>query len=132
MTFMNITVVAAVIEHDGRLLVTRRLEGTHLAGLWEFPGGKCEPGESHIECLERELREELGVEATVGGELLSTAHTYPERRVTLHFRACMIKGTPQPLIGQQIRWVSREDLRTLEFPAADAALIDALAERPSA
>jgi mutator protein MutT len=131
MTVLDITVVAAVIEQDGKLLLTRRLEGTHLAGLWEFPGGKSEQGEGHIECLERELREELGVEATVGEEILSTAHTYADRRVTLHFRACTIAGTPRPLIGQEIRWVQREDLRTLEFPAADAALIDALAGRPS-
>ena len=79
--------LAAVIERDGRFLVTRRLEGTHLAGLWEFPGGKCEPGETHEACLARELMEELGVVATIGDEILVTEHAYPERTVRLHFRA---------------------------------------------
>jgi mutator protein MutT len=121
-----IVVVAAVVERDEAFLVTRRLRGTHLAGLWEFPGGKCEPGESHEACLERELLEELGVRATVGDELLTTEHAYPERTVRLHFRRCAIDGTPQPLLGQSIKWVARTDLRTLEFPAADAVLIDLL------
>jgi mutator protein MutT len=126
MTTPSITVVAAIIERRGAFLLTRRLKGTHLAGLWEFPGGKCEPGETHVECLARELREELGVVATVGREILSTEHAYPERTVKLHFRACTIDGTPQPLLGQEICWAEREDLRTLEFPAADRALIEAL------
>ena len=119
----TVIVLAAVIERDGRILVTRRLRDTHLAGLWEFPGGKCDPGESHEACLQRELIEELGVSARVGDEILVTEHAYPERTVRLHFRRCEIDGEPQPLLGQEMQWVARTDLRTLEFPEADARLI---------
>jgi mutator protein MutT len=118
-----IIVLAAIVERDGHLLVTRRIDGTHLAGLWEFPGGKCEAGETHEACLAREIMEELGVAAVVGAEVLVTEHTYAERTVRLHFRRCEIAGTPRALLGQQMQWVRREDLRTLEFPEADAALI---------
>jgi mutator protein MutT len=121
-----IVVLAAVIDRGGRLLVTRRLKGTHLSGLWEFPGGKCEAGETHDACLERELVEELGVRATVGRELLVTEHAYPERTVRLHFRACEIDGEPLALLGQEMRWVRRSELRTLEFPDADRDLIELL------
>ena len=77
---MTIVVAAAVIERDDRFLLTRRQRGVHLEGFWEFPGGKCEPGETHGACLAREIREELDVEASVGDELLATAHAYPDRQ----------------------------------------------------
>ena len=120
---------AAVIERDGAYLVTRRLRGTHLEGLWEFPGGKCEPGETHDACLVRELREELGCDATVGSKLLDVAHDYPERTVELHFFSCELRGQPQPLLGQEIRWVTGLDLHSLDFPPADTRLIQMLSER---
>jgi 8-oxo-dGTP diphosphatase len=123
----TIVVAAAVISRDGRYLVTRRLEGTHLEGLWEFPGGKIEPGESHEDCLRREIREELGTSLAVGAPLLSTRHDYGVKLVELHFFDCVLEGEPKALLGQQVRWVSRAELRSLEFPAADAALIDYLA-----
>lgn len=72
-----IVVAAAVVERDGAFLLTRRLQGTHLEGLWEFPGGKCEPGETPREALAREIAEELGVAVVVGDLLLVTRHTYP-------------------------------------------------------
>jgi 8-oxo-dGTP diphosphatase len=125
-----IVVLAAVIERDGRFLVTRRVTGTHLSGYWEFPGGKCEAGESHEECLARELIEELAVRSEVGGELLVTEHAYPSRTVRLHFRRCRIHGEPQPLLGQEMRWVTREEMRSLEFPEADRDLIDLLGSDP--
>jgi 8-oxo-dGTP diphosphatase len=118
-----IVVAAAVIERDDRFLLTRRQRGVHLEGLWEFPGGKCEPGESHDACLARELREELDVDATVGEELLVTAHAYPDRRVELHFLRCAIVGTPAPQLGQEMRWVRRDELAGLPFPPADTELI---------
>ena len=124
-----IVVLAAVIERDGRYLLTRRLRGTHLEGLWEFPGGKCEPGESHEACLSRELLEELGVTASVGAEIFATLHDYPERSVQLHFRQCEIHGEPRALLGQQMRWADAGELRTIEFPEADRALIELLASR---
>ena len=123
-----IVVLAAVIERDGRFLVTRRLADTHLSGLWEFPGGKCEPGESHDECLRRELLEELGVSAHVNEELLVTEHAYSERTVRLHFRRCEIAGEPKPVLGQEMCWVSRSELKTLEYPEADRALIALLTD----
>ena len=119
----TIVVTAAVIEREGRLLVTRRLEGTHLEGFWEFPGGKCEPGESLEACLRRELQEELGVDAIIGGELLSTTHAYPERKVELHFFSVAITGDPLAQIGQQMQWVQRQDLATLKLPPADDELV---------
>ena len=121
-----IPVLAAVIERDGRLLVTRRLEGSHLSGFWEFPGGKCDPDETHEACLARELREELGVEARIGPEILVTEHAYPEKTVRLHFRRCEIDGQPRPLLNQQMRWVSRDEMRVLSFPEADRTLIEML------
>src|SRR5215471_3470978 len=121
-----IVVLAAVIERDGRFLVTRRLDHGHLPGVWEFPGGKCEAGESHEACLARELMEELGVRAAIGDEIIVIEHAYPDRTVRLHFRHAAIAGDPQALLGQQIQWVARGALDTLEFPAADRALIDRL------
>ncbi|HMF96444.1 MAG TPA: 8-oxo-dGTP diphosphatase MutT [Vicinamibacterales bacterium] len=122
----TIVVTAAVIERDGQFLVTRRQQGVHLAGLWEFPGGKCDGGESLEACLVRELREELGVEARTGPEIFTTTHDYPERRVELHFIRCELMGEPRPLLGQAMRWVAREELTSLSFPPADAQLIRTL------
>ena len=119
----TIVVTAAVIERDGRFLVTRRQRGVHLEGYWEFPGGKCERGENHAACLARELREELAIDASVGDEVLATTHAYPDRSVELHFIRCEIAGDPAPQIGQELRWVARADLAALEFPPADAELI---------
>jgi 8-oxo-dGTP diphosphatase len=121
-----VVVAAAVIEQDGRFLLTRRLEGTHLAGRWEFPGGKCEPGETHAEALARELEEELAVPVAVGQRILFTTHTYDERMVELHFYETRLLGTPTPQLGQPMRWASREELGQLDLPAADAALITLL------
>jgi len=122
----TIVVTAAVIEHGGRFLVTRRQPGVHLEGFWEFPGGKCEPGEDLRSCLQREIREELAVDATVGEKIFSTRHEYVERTVELHFFACDLRGEPSPQLGQQMRWVSRDELRRLNFPPADAELIERL------
>jgi len=119
----RIVVSAAVVEREGSYLVTRRLVGTHLEGFWEFPGGKCEDGESASDCVVREIREELGCGVSVGDEILAVSHAYPERAVELHFFRCRLHGEPQPLIGQEIRWVARADLRSLSFPPADEELI---------
>jgi 8-oxo-dGTP diphosphatase len=118
-----IVVVAAVIERDGRFLLTLRPAGTHLADHWEFPGGKCQPHESHAEALRRELHEELDIVADVGALLHEVTHAYPDRTVTLHFYACDYLGEPKGMIGQQVRWVPRAELSALPFPEADADLI---------
>jgi len=125
----SILVAAAVIERDGCYLITRRQPGVHLAGHWEFPGGKCEPDETLHACLRRELREELNVDVTIGDVLLTTTHDYPERRVELHFVRCGLDGEPAPQLGQEMRWTPREELNALEFPAADAELIRILTGR---
>jgi 8-oxo-dGTP diphosphatase len=119
----TIVVTAAVIECDGLFLLTRRQKGVHLEGLWEFPGGKCDPGESLAACLRRELREELAVDASIGAEVCSVTHDYPDRRVELHFIECGLAGEPVPQVGQEMRWVKRADLATLEFPPADEEFI---------
>jgi 8-oxo-dGTP diphosphatase len=119
----TVVVTAAVIERDGRLLVTRRQAGVHLEGFWEFPGGKCDGAETLEACLARELREELDVEARIGEEIFATTHAYPERAVELHFFRCELTGQPRPLLGQEMRWVRREELQALEFPPADEELI---------
>jgi 8-oxo-dGTP diphosphatase len=124
-----VIVVAAVIERDGRYLVTLRPRGTHLADHWEFPGGKCEPHETHAEALRRELHEELDILADVGALVHSVTHDYVERIVELHFYACGYRGEPKPMIGQDLRWVPRTELATLPFPDADAALIAILTAR---
>jgi mutator protein MutT len=121
-----VAVVAAVIEEKDRFLVTRRLPRTHLAGMWEFPGGKIDPGEPHADALRRELREELDVDSDVGKLEYETTHAYPERTVTLYFYRCRLKGQPRPVLGQEMRWVARTELATLGFPPADAELIDRL------
>lgn len=133
MSLVNtIVVTAAVVERDGAFLVTRRLTGTHLAGTWEFPGGKCEPGEALDACLWREIREELGARCSVGSEIFSITHEYTERRIELHFYACTLLDEPVPLLGQEMRWVPRNQLTELEFPPADDELIRKLAARPVA
>jgi len=125
----TIVVTAAVIEHDDRFLLTKRQRGVHLAGYWEFPGGKCETNEDHATCLARELREELDVDARVGFEVLATTHEYPDQVVELHFFQCELFGDPVPQFGQEMRWVPRAELTTLAFPPADAELILLLTQR---
>ncbi len=126
MTTTPLIVTAAVIERNGHFFMTRRLKGTHLADMWEFPGGKCDPGESLTECLERELLEELGTRAIIGREIFTVEHSYPERTVRLHFFSTNLLDEPQPLLGQEMRWVSRQELRALQLPEADRCLVELL------
>ena len=123
----RIVVTAAVIERDGRYLVTRRLDGTHLSGYWEFPGGKCDLDEPLAACLAREIAEELDVPVRIGVEVHHVAHAYPERIVELHFFRCELLGEPRAVLGQEMRWVARHELASLDFPPADAELIGMLA-----
>ena len=122
----RILVVAAVIQQEDRFLVTRRQDGVHLAGFWEFPGGKVADGESHDAALRRELQEELDVQIVVNDLLLETSHQYPERVVQLFFYRCDLLGTPRPMIGQEMAWVERSELSSLSFPPADDELIQRL------
>ena len=122
----TVEVVAAVIERDGKILITRRPAGSHLAGLWEFPGGKPEQGESPDEALQREILEELGARLTVGELIEAVDWQYPDKRVRLVFFRCAIHGEPRPLEGQKLAWVVPADLARYEFPPADAALVSRL------
>jgi len=122
-----VEVVAAVIERHGKILIARRRADAHLGGLWEFPGGKPEPGESLEAALRREIAEELEAAATVGEEIETIDWSYPDKRVRLHFFRCRLHGEPRPLEGQDVAWVRPADLHRYEFPAADASLITRLA-----
>jgi mutator protein MutT len=122
-----VEVVAAVIERDRRYLITRRLDGTHLAGLWEFPGGKILAGELPEAALVRELAEELAVTADVGELLESVDWSYPEKKVRILFFRCSIQGEPRPLQGQEMLWIEAAELPSRRFPEADAHLVGRLA-----
>jgi len=119
----KIVVTAAVVEQDGAFLLTRRLDGTHLAGHWEFPGGKLHAGESLEEGLAREIREELDADIEVGPEILATVHDYPDRSIELRFFRCALKSDPKPTMGQQMRWVALQDLPSVQLPPADDELV---------
>jgi 8-oxo-dGTP diphosphatase len=125
---MNVAVVAAVVQDGDRFLITRRQDGVHLAGMWEFPGGKVGRGESHSDALRREMVEELDTDVAVGDLVFETTHAYPDRTVTLFFYRCDLLGMPKPMIGQEMGWVARNDLSSLLFPPADVALIRMLIE----
>ena len=123
-----IEVSAGLIFRSGQLLLTQRHPGDHLGGLWEFPGGKREPGETFEQCLTRELREELGVEVSVGALFESVTHAYGDKTVHLKFFLCQLStGEPQPLDCAALKWVRREELAAHAFPAADAQLLSRLA-----
>jgi 8-oxo-dGTP diphosphatase len=122
-----IVVVAAVIERNGSFLLTLRPAGTHLAGHWEFPGGKVHDHETHEEALRREIFEELDAVARVGELVHTVTHAYPEKTVQLFFYKCDLDGEAKPMIGQDMRWVAKQELSTLAFPDADRDLITTLA-----
>jgi mutator protein MutT len=123
----TLDVAAALVFRDGKLLITQRYADAHLGGLWEFPGGKCEPNESFEVCLARELREELGIEVVVGGLVESLTHAYPEKTVHLKFYGCRWEmHEPQSLGCSAFKWVTAAELKDYAFPAADSRLLDKL------
>lgn len=122
-----VQVAAGLIVREGHYLIARRKAGTHLGGLWEFPGGKREPGESLEDCLRRELREELGVDVTPPVHVRVIRHDYREKTVELHFFRCTIsRGEASALDCEEVRWVTPGELSDYEFPPADRPLIEAL------
>ena len=127
---MRINVVAAIIRRNGRILITQRRDNVHLAGMWEFPGGKVEAGESLEAALQREILEELGMKVRVENEFLSIDYDYPGKAVRLHFFNCAIEeGEAQPLAVADLRWVEPRNLDKFQFPPADRELITKLRER---
>ena len=122
-----IEVAAGLVFRDGKLLLSRRRAQDHLGGLWEFPGGKRESGETFEQCLRRELQEELGVHVAVGALLESITHDYPGKRVLLCFFRCRLAAgepEPRPLGCAAVAWVGLAELSGYDFPAADARLLE--------
>lgn len=122
----NLVEVAAALIQDekGRYLITQRRQGSHLAGLWEFPGGKRESGESLEEALRRELTEELSARFAVGERVETVRWEYPERTIVIHFYRCRLEsGTIEPREDQAMAWVAPERLSDFDFPPADRDLI---------
>ncbi|MBH8564276.1 8-oxo-dGTP diphosphatase MutT [Nostoc sp. CENA67] len=119
--------VAVIWNDQGQILIDRRrLEGV-MGGLWEFPGGKIEPGETVQECIQREIYEELGIEIEVREHLITIDHTYTHLRVTLTVHQCrLIAGIPQPLECDEVRWVNLDELEQFAFPQANSQIIEAL------
>jgi A/G-specific adenine glycosylase len=122
--------VGVVRNGAGEVLIDQRLNEGLLGGLWEFPGGKQEPGEPIADTIRRELREELAIEAAVGEELIVVDHAYSHKKLRFVVHLCTwLSGDPQPLASQQVRWVRPEQLADFPFPAANARIIAALLER---
>jgi mutator protein MutT len=120
-------VTAALIWKGGRVLITKRPRGSHLEGLWEFPGGKQEKGESLKECLEREIKEELGLAVRADRALLTVDHEYGSKAISLHvFNCTNLEGDPKALQHQQILWVDPVDLKKYSFPPPDKKVIESL------
>lgn len=117
----------AVIWKDQRILIDRRKPEGLLGGLWEFPGGKLEPGETIEECIQREIREELAIDIAVGEQLIVVDHTYTHFRVTLNVHHCQyLAGEPQANECDEIRWVAVDELSDYPFPKANIKIIEAL------
>ena len=126
---MLLVAACALVDADGRVLIAQRPEGKSMAGLWEFPGGKVEPGETPEEALIRELREELGISVKPAclAPLTFASHSYEKFHLMMPLYVCRrFEGTPQGREGQALKWVRPRDLRIWPMPPADAPLIPAL------
>ncbi|MBS2032077.1 MAG: (deoxy)nucleoside triphosphate pyrophosphohydrolase [Deltaproteobacteria bacterium] len=124
-------VVAALIERDGLFFAAQRPANTARGGLWEFPGGKVEPGETPQAALAREIHEELGCVVEVGALVSTNHHDYPDLALTLDlFRCRLVSGEPQARQGQALRWGTAEELRTLAFAEADVPFLPLLSKLP--
>jgi 8-oxo-dGTP diphosphatase len=120
-------VVALIRDSNGRVLVSRRRPGSHMAGFWEFPGGKRGSGEAARDALGRELDEELGIRVLSAEPFMSLDHEYPDRDVALDvWTVSAFDGEPRPLEGQQLDWVAPRGLREIGLLPADLAIVDRL------
>lgn len=123
-------VCALLVNREGEILVTTRPDGKEMAGLWEFPGGKIEPGESPEAALVRELHEELGIETAASclAPCGFASHAYADKHVLLMaFAIRKWRGTPQPREGQAMQWLMPNRLFALDMPAADRPLLGQIA-----
>ena len=123
-------VVGLILDGQGRVLVSQRVEGAHMGGFWEFPGGKRRALEGRQEALERELKEELGIQVLEARPLMALKHNYPDRCVCLDvFLVQTYEGRPVSLESQPIAWILPQDLKNIRFLPADKPIIEALISR---
>ncbi|MEP0800968.1 8-oxo-dGTP diphosphatase MutT [Funiculus sociatus] len=119
--------VAVIWNEQKQILIDRRRPGGLMGGLWEFPGGKIEPGETVVECIKREIKEELGIEIEVGDRLIVIDYIYSQFSITLNVHHCQhLTGIPQPIESEEVRWVTLDQLDQYPFPAANIQIINAL------
>jgi len=124
--------VAIIWNQVGQILIDRRLPGGSSGGLWEFPGGKLEAGETIEECILREVAEELAIEIAINQHFRTIDHRSKDMRVTLHFYHCQyLSGTPQPLESEEIRWVTLAEMGQFTFPTANLEIIQSLQTLPT-
>lgn len=123
----RVRAAAAVIERDGRLLVGLRLKNDSFGGYWEFPGGKLEPGENVVDCLRRELREELEVECEIG-ERICVVRPNPGFKLTVHL-GTILEGEPSLIEHEELKWATLEELADLRMLPADKPVLKKLRER---
>ena len=117
-------VVAGIIKHNGQYLITKRFENSHLGGMWEFPGGKIMKGESEKIALKRELKEEVGIDCSIGKLVYETSYHYPDISINIKFYYCkLLSGEPQPLDCAAVKWIKQSELLQYEFPPSDIKLI---------
>ena len=132
----RIQVVAAVIfrpnktlaqSENNHILIARRADHLHQGGLWEFPGGKVEKGETHHQSLVRELQEEINITITIASPMMQISHDYIDKSVTLDiWKVIEFEGNPEGAEGQEIRWVSMDELRNYDFPVANQPILQKL------
>jgi 8-oxo-dGTP diphosphatase len=129
---MTLVVAAAILDASGRVLIAERPAGKHMAGRWEFPGGKVAPGEVEAAALARELAEELGIEVLHARPVMRLSHPYPDRTVELSMWLVeSYRGEPQALDGQRLKWVERAQLGAEDLLEADRPFVAALVQWPS-
>lgn len=122
--------VAVIINDQNEVLIDRRLEGGSFGGLWEFPGGKLELGETVEECIMREVEEEIGIQIRVTESLITIDHSYPQVQLTLYVYLCRhLAGEPQTIACEEVRWVAIADLDQYSFPKANGEIIQALRQK---
>ena len=127
----HIDVAAGLIWSNGRLLISKRPKGTHREGYWEFPGGKRKLNETIQECLEREIREELGITVEVGRCIMAVPHEYELKKITLYLFNCLSSsGRPKALESQEIQWAKPGELGRYQFSPPDQKALKFIDENP--